>query len=176
MKQRGLARVRGKRSQGPDRRGTRTDKAPPVSAEGEYRDPTVCDACGAIYARKSWRRSRRRRLRTLLEGADWARCPGCRQVREGRFYGQVLLRGAWFLGHQQEVRRRVTNVEARARYTQPLRRLVAMGRRGDAIEVTTTSQKLAHRVVHELQKAFGGRAAYAWSEHHGRLTATLSRD
>jgi hypothetical protein len=97
-------------------------------------------------------------------------------VREGRFYGRVLVRGDWFLGHQDEVRRRVVNVEARARYTQPLRRLVTMGRRGDALEVTTTSQKLAHRVVHELQKAFGGRAAYDWSERDGRLTATLSRD
>jgi hypothetical protein len=97
-------------------------------------------------------------------------------VREGRFYGRVLVRGDWFLGHQDEVRRRVVNVEARARYTQPLRRLVTMGRRGDALEVTTTSQKLAHRVVHELQKAFGGRAAYAWSERDGRLTATLARD
>ena len=175
MKQRGL-RARGQRQQGPDRRGTRNDKTPPVSAEVAYREPTVCDACGAVYVRKTWRRSRRRRLRALLEEADWARCPGCRQVREGRSYGRVLLKGDWFLGHQDEVRRRVVNVEARARYTQPLRRLVTMGRRGDALEVTTTSQKLAHRVVHELQKAFGGRAAYDWSERDGRLTATLSRD
>jgi hypothetical protein len=96
-------------------------------------------------------------------------------VREGRSYGRVLLKGDWFLGHQEEVHRRVVNVEARARYTQPLRRLVSIKRRGDAVEVTTTSQKLAHRVVHELQKAFGGRASYAWSDHDGRLTASLER-
>ncbi len=174
MKQRGLARAH--REQGLDRRGTRNDKRPPVSIKLSYREPTVCDACGAVYVRKTWRRSRRRRLRALLEEADWARCPACQQVREGRFYGRVLLRGDWFLDHEADVRRRVVNVEARARYTQPLRRLVAMERRGDAVEVTTTSQKLAHRVVHELQKAFGGRASYSWSEGDGRLTATLARD
>ena len=176
MKLRGLARANRERVRGIDRRGVRNDKRPPVSAKLAYREPTVCDACGAVYVRKTWRRSRRRRLRALLAGADWARCPACQQVREGRFYGRVLLRGGWFLDHQADVRLRVINVEARARYTQPLRRLVAMERRGDAVEVTTTSQKLAHRVVHELQKAFGGRASYSWSEGDGRLTATLARD
>jgi hypothetical protein len=176
MKRRGLGRVRGERRRRLDRRGTRTDRRPPVAYRLVYREPTVCDACGAVYTRKTWRRSRRRRLRALLEEADWARCPACRQVREGRSYGRVLLRGEWFLGHQEDVRRRVVNVEARARYTQPLRRLVAMGRSGETLEVTTTSQKLAHRVVHELQKAFGGRASYSWSQPDGRLTATLARD
>jgi hypothetical protein len=88
----------------------------------------------------------------------------------------VRLRGDWYLERQEEVRRRVANVETRALHTQPLRRLVSIGRRGGALELTTTSQKLAHRLVHELQKAFGGRASYAWSDREGRLTATLSRD
>lgn len=35
----------------------------------------------------------------------------------------------------------------------------------------TTSEELAHRIVHALQKAFGGRAAYAWSDRDGSLRA-----
>ena len=174
MKQRGLSRAR--RRQGLDRRGARDDKRAPVSTRLVYDEPTVCDACGAVYVRKTWRRSRRRRLRALLEGACWARCPACQQVREGRFFGRVVLRGEWFRDHQDDVRRRVANVEARARYTQPLRRLVAIERRRDGLEVTTTWQKLAHRVAHELQKVFGGSASYSWSERDGRLSATLARD
>ncbi|MBV8356385.1 MAG: hypothetical protein JO189_00400, partial [Deltaproteobacteria bacterium] len=30
--------------------------------------------------------------------------------------------------------------------------------------VLTTSQKLAHRLAHELKKAFGGRVTYNWSD------------
>jgi hypothetical protein len=37
--------------------------------------------------------------------------------------------------------------------------------------VLTTSQKLAHRIARELQKAFGGRARYTWSDQDGALTA-----
>ena len=75
-----------------------------------------------------------------------------------------------------EVRRRIANVEARARHTQPERRLVRIRRQGDELSVTTTSQKLAHRVVHELEKAFGGRASYTWSDRDGSLAATWVRD
>ena len=40
----------------------------------------------------------------------------------------------------------------------------------------TTSQKLAHRIARELQKAFGGRARYSWSEQNGSLTAIWQQE
>jgi hypothetical protein len=41
--------------------------------------------------------------------------------------------------------------------------------------VVATSQKLAHRIVYELRKAFRGRATYAWSADDGSLLATWER-
>jgi len=35
------------------------------------------------------------------------------------------------------------------------------------LEILTTSQKLAHRIAHELAKAFGGRAKYQWGRADG---------
>jgi hypothetical protein len=70
-----------------------------------------------------------------------------------------------------EVRRRIWNVEHRARYTQPEHRLVRIERRLGALEVLTTSQKLAHRIARELQKAFGGRVEFEWNEEDGALEA-----
>jgi hypothetical protein len=52
----------------------------------------------------------------------------------------------------------------RASKTQPERRLVSVDVRDGEVEVLTTSQKLAHRLAHELKKAFGGRVAYNWSD------------
>jgi prepilin-type processing-associated H-X9-DG protein len=40
------------------------------------------------------------------------------------------------------------------------------------LEVLTTSQKLAHRIAHELAKAFGGRANYQWADGEAGLLAT----
>jgi NMD protein affecting ribosome stability and mRNA decay len=152
----------------------RTDKSPPVAGEYAYPEAAQCGGCGAVYLRKTWRRSEPRRIGAYLKGAERVLCPACRQVGEGRAYGRVLLRGEWLLEHEAEVRRRIAAVESRARHTQPERRIVAVARRGAALEVTTTSQKLAHRVARELEKAFGGEAAYAWSDRDGSLRATWS--
>jgi hypothetical protein len=50
--------------------------------------------------------------------------------------------------------------------------VVSVRRLGSDLEVSTTSQELAHRMVRELVKAFGGRARYSWSDGDGGLFAT----
>lgn len=174
MKTRGLNKIDTGRQRGLDHRGVRTDKSPPVSGEYAYPDSAQCRGCGAVFIRKTWRRSESRRRGAYLRGAEQVRCPACRQVGEGRAYGHVLLRGKWLFEHEADVRRRIAAVESRARYTQPERRLVAIARRGDVLEVATTSQKLAHRLARELEKAFGGETSYAWSDRDGSLRATWS--
>ncbi len=62
-----------------------------------------------------------------------------------------------------------------AQLTQPERRPVSAAHDGNVLEVLTTSQKLAHRVVRELQQAFRGRASYEWSDG-GSLFAVWERD
>jgi hypothetical protein len=69
----------------------------------------------------------------------------------------VVLRGTYVSGHDDAIRRRIHNVAARAGKTQPERRIVSVEPDGEGLEVIATSQKLAHRIVHELKKAFGGR-------------------
>ena len=174
MKTRGLQRSERGRQRGLDHRGVRTDKSPPVSGEYAYPEPALCVGCGAVYVRKTWRRSDRRRLGAYLQDAERVSCPACRQVGEGRGYGHVLLRGAGLADREDEVRRRIAAVESRARFSQPERRLVEVAEGGDGLEVITTSQKLAHRLVRELEKAFGGETSYTWSDRDGSLRATWS--
>ena len=161
-----------------DHRGVKSQKAPPVQTKNPaLRDPTVCTGCGAVYRRKTWRRSAVRSLQALLPGAAFGVCPACTQVRgRRRSFGRVILRGSYLPAHEAEIRRRIMNVVERAGFTQPERRLVSMKRVGAQLEVTTTSQKLAHRLVHELKKAFRGSVSYAWSDRDGGLLATWERD
>ena len=162
------AETRGKGAiRGRARSGVRSDRTPPVGRRQRAREATSCVLCGAAFTRKVWRQG-------PLAGATadaWTLCPACSQLAEGEYFGRVVARGAFVAAHEPEIRRRIGNVAARARFTQPERRLETVERRGDGIEVHTTSQKLAHRIARELEKAFGGRVTYAWSDRDGGLLA-----
>lgn len=154
-----------------DRRGARSNMSPPVAQkERPPADPSVCDSCGSVYTAKTWRRNRPLPAK-LLNAAAWTVCPGCKQARSGEYFGRVLVRGVNALSSLDAIRSRIANVERRAEFTQPERRIVASNWDGSTLEVLTTSQKLAHRIARELQKAFGGRARYTWSDKDGALTA-----
>lgn len=159
-----------------NRRGSRTTKKPAVAAKGKaLPDPSCCERCGAIFSRQTWRKGRGV-TQTLLTTVYWTVCPACHQADSGEYYGRVSLRGAFVAAHEDAIRRRIENVAALASVTQPQRRLVAIDRDRNGLEVLTTSQKLAHRIVHELKKTFRGRASYAWSDTDGSLFATWMRD
>ena len=102
-------------------------------------------------------------------------CPACEQAKRKEGQGRILVRGRFALAHEDDIRARIRNVAARAGYTQPQRRVVSVDREGDALEVLTTSQKLAHRIVIELKKVFRGRATFDWSDD-GTLLATWRRE
>src|SRR5262249_60235864 len=102
-------------------------------------------------------------------------CRACRSAGRREGYGKVVIRGAYAAANEDAIRKRIRNVSSRARFTQPQRRIVSVERSGPVLEVVTTSQKLAHRIVHELRKAFRGRASYAWSADAGSLPATWER-
>jgi NMD protein affecting ribosome stability and mRNA decay len=103
---------------------------------------------------------------------NWTLCPACSQVEDLEYFGRVLITQPLEPERESEVRRRIYNVERRARATQPERRLVQLGRSRDGLEVLTTSQKLAHRIAKELEKAFGGRAHFEWTAREAMLEAT----
>ncbi len=151
-----------------NRAAVRDDKSPAVAHKTRTpKDPSICERCGAVYERKTWRADRRI-TSDLSAVADWTVCPACVQVGKLEGQGRVVLLGSGVAAHAALIRRRIDNVARRASATQPLRRVVAideLGARGDeGLEVLTTSQKLAHRIVHELKKLFGGNASYSWQD------------
>jgi NMD protein affecting ribosome stability and mRNA decay len=154
-----------------DRRGSQSDKTPPVARRQSFSDPSICDRCGAVYRAKSWRRGRRL-APEFLDKARWVVCPGCIQVATGEYHGQVLIEVGD--GTEREaISARVTNVADRAQTTQPERKIVSTNWNNKTLEVLTTSQKLAHRIAHEVQKAFGARVHYSWADTDGTLLATV---
>jgi hypothetical protein len=153
------------------RKGTRTGKSATVAARTPLREPTVCGRCGAVFSHRTWRRDHGLTAHALAS-AVWAVCPACKQVKSGEYCGRVVARGAAVESNEAVIRRRIANVAARAEFTQPEHRVVSISREGSTLAVLTTSQKLAHRIAHELKKVFGGKTSYAWSDRDGTLLAT----
>ncbi len=154
------------------RGGTASGRQHPAERrQGRLAEPAACERCGAIFRHRVWRRGRAP-SHAFLTTVKWVVCPACRQVGAEEFLGRVLVRGEPVQAQDALVRRRIENVAARARAKQPERRVVSVERRGNTLEVLTTSQKLAHRIVHALQRLLGGQPRYRWSDD-GSLYATL---
>jgi NMD protein affecting ribosome stability and mRNA decay len=155
-----------------NRRAVRDDKAPQVVRKTPpIHEPTVCARCGAVFVRKTWRHDH-----TLsdeqIDRARWGFCPACEQVSRHEGQGRLIIRGV-APDKQGDLRRRIENAAKRAMRTQPERRIASIDTTngGGAIEVLTTSQKLAHRLAHEVKKLLRGKVSYSWSDD-GTLFAT----
>jgi RNA polymerase subunit RPABC4/transcription elongation factor Spt4 len=131
----------------------------------------MCERCAAIFQRKTWR-SGRKLTGTLLERTTWTVCPACAQTKgRDEYYGKVVVRGLMGSPTADQVLRRIQNVGRRAEATQPEHRVLSLRWNDDVLQVLTTSQKVAHRIAHELKKAFGGTATYSWADRDGTLLA-----
>lgn len=151
-----------------DNKGPRvTRKTPPIH------EPTVCARCGAVFLRKTWRHDH-----TLtdeqIERGRWGFCPACEQVSRQEGQGCLIIRGLP-VDRQGDVRRRIENAAERAIKSQPERRIVSIdtAEGGSGLDILTTSQKLTHRLAHEIKKLLRGRVSYSWSDD-GTLFATWS--
>ncbi|MEW6270017.1 MAG: hypothetical protein AB1689_12055 [Thermodesulfobacteriota bacterium] len=144
------------------RRGTADGRVQPEEARRGRRDePVVCERCGAMLRQRRWLQPGKHGHELLAE-ARWEVCPACEAQEREEYQGRVLIEGGILAGSEQAIRRRVQKVAERAELTQSQRRIVSIDAVDGKLEILTTSQKLAHRIVHELKKAFGGRASYQW--------------
>jgi len=147
-----------------NRSAVRNTKGPAVALKtARVREPTVCARCGAVFLRKTWRHTHALNDEQL-ERAEWGFCPACQQVAQQEGQGRLLIKGAAVAQSRDAIEQRIQNVAKRAGKSQPERRLVSVDSHDGEVEVLTTSQKLAHRLAHELKKAFGGRVTYNWSD------------
>ncbi len=105
------------------RRGSQSDKTPPAARKQQFGDPSICDRCGAVYSKKTWRRGHRL-TSEIIDRAKWVTFPGCKQTASGEYHGRVLIK----LGgetRREGVSARIANVERRAQITQPERQIVS---------------------------------------------------
>lgn len=135
-------------------------------------EPAVCEGCGAVYANRRWTAAgsafgneRHKHWRP----AQTTVCPACTQQRTGEPHGFVYLDGAFFATHHEEIEHLLLNEAERAAEDNPLARIMEWKRDDDhKLTVTTTTEHLAQRLGHALEKSFKGRVHYDFS-HENKL-------
>lgn len=143
-------------------------------------EPAVCKECGAIYANRRWTAASSTSTKSPdghLRQAQMTLCPACKQQRTGEPRGFVFLDGDFFSSHSEEIERLLRNEAKRSEADNPLARTMEF-KRGDGhkLTVSTTTEHLAQRLGHALEKAFGGSVHYDFSHENKLARVSWRRD
>ncbi len=127
-------------------------------------DMAVCGTCEAVYYKKRWTMKRATVGAAVAKKKTAVVCPACRKVRDRFVGGFVTIKGGFAKAHKDEILRLVKNKEGIAMRHNPLDRIIEIKEKRGAIEVTTTTEKLAQRIGRMLHKTFDGEVEYKWAE------------
>lgn len=133
--------------------------------------PAVCPGCGAVYVKRRWSHSPGARARVSAAGAPLAVrvCRTCRQRTMGVPHGYLHIDGEFFPAHRAEMEHLLHNEVERAGADNPLHQVLGWEDLGSGtLLVTTSTEHLAQRLGHALQKAYDGDVHYGFS-HENKL-------
>ena len=142
-------------------------------------EPAVCKRCGAFYANRRWtaQTSVTNKKHRYRRPVNVTVCPACKQASNHEPHGFVYLDGAFFVGHRQEIKNLLLNEAKRAGEDNPLARILEL-KEGDRhkFTVTTTTEHLAQRLGHAVEKAFGGEVQYNFSHENKIARVSWQRE
>ncbi len=143
------------------RKSLDTQKDPYLSRTSPE-DMSACKKCGAVYHDKRWTH-RKDAEAAAVKTTNAVLCPACQKVKEGFAGGFITIQGDFVKEHRDEILNLVRNKETLASRINPLEQIMDIVERKGAIEITTTTEKLAQRIGRILAKAFRGDVVYKWS-------------
>ena len=149
-------------------------------AKRALQEPAVCGSCGGVYIKRRWTTADTER--GTHEPEHWrpaklTTCPACVQAQEGVPSGYVYLKGAFLIAHRDEIERLLRNEAERAAEDNPLARIMLWKENGDGkLTLSTTTEHLAQRLGHALEKAFDGKVEYDFSHENKLARVTWQRD
>jgi hypothetical protein len=131
-------------------------------------EPIVCEGCGATYSHRRWtsKGELRRNRSAPTRAVHIELCPACKQERDGVAGGFVYLTGEFLRKHRDEIERLLTNEADRDAQDNPLARIMSWEEIESQLVVKTTTEHLAQRLGHALEKAFDGDVRYDFSHEN----------
>jgi len=144
------------------------------------KEPAVCASCGAVYANRRWTAADTQRGKH--EPKHWrpasvTTCPACVQAHGGAPGGYVNLEGAFLVAHRDDIESLLRNEAERAAEDNPLARIMLWKENGNGkLTLSTTTEHLAQRLGHAVEKAYDGRVVYDFSHDNKLARVTWRRD
>jgi NMD protein affecting ribosome stability and mRNA decay len=148
-------------------------------ATRSIKEPAVCRACQATRIKRRWTKGDG----SSLSGkghpgpAQMTLCPACKQASTGEPRGLVFVGGAFFTAHTDEIENLLRNEVKRAAEDNVLARIMDWKKEdGPKLSITTTTEHLAQRLGHALNKAFDGDVKYDFSHENKIERVSWHRD
>jgi hypothetical protein len=144
------------------------------------KEPAVCGSCGAVYVKRRWTTAECER--GVHEPEHWrparvTTCPACVQMHGGTPSGYVYLEGAFVTAHRDDIENLLRNEAARAAEDNPLSRIMLLKEDGERkLTLSTTTEHLAQRLGHAMEKAFDGKVEYDFSHENKLARVRWQRD
>jgi NMD protein affecting ribosome stability and mRNA decay len=128
-----------------------------------------CSECGAVFLKGRWTWGPR------PKEALATTCPACLRIQDSFPGGYVTLKGPFVQAHREELKQLVQAREAHEKAEHPLERLMAIGERKEAIEITTTGNHLARAIGNAVRAAYDGTLKVRYESDENLVRAFWSR-
>lgn len=143
-------------------------------------EPAVCEVCGDVYADRRWTKPNAERTdgkHKHFRPASKVVCPACERQRSGVPSGYVYVQGEFFASHQDEIKQLLENEAERTAEDNPMARIMEWQADPEGqLTVTTTTEHLAQRLGHALNKAYHGKVRYGFSHRNKLARVWWQRD
>jgi NMD protein affecting ribosome stability and mRNA decay len=136
--------------------------------KGKLQEPSVCTQCGAIFHQGRWQWSK------APVNAHETICPACHRILDRFPAGLVTLEGKFFNENHVEILNLVHNEEKRERAEHPLKRIMAVEKKGGGVLVTTTDIHLARSIGDAVHHAYQGKLEYHYNPEQNLLRVNWS--
>jgi hypothetical protein len=146
---------------------------------GARSEPAKCSTCGAVYADRRWTLAgtpqKKKGKHKRWHPQTITLCPACKKKREGLAAGFVYVSGDFLPAHRDEIEHLFGEEARRAAVDNPLARIMKLETdESGQLVVSTTTEHLAQRLGHALEKAFQGEVRYDFS-HENKLARVYWR-
>lgn len=142
-------------------------------------DPTVCEKCGAVYSRGRWttKQETQEAAKPMhFHPAASTVCPACKQIAAGTVGGYLSVDGRFLSEHRIDIDNLIENEVQRAMVDNPLSRIIDRKEADGALTIETTTEHLAQRLGHALNKAFDGDVNYQFAGENKVARVRWHRD
>lgn len=141
----------------------------PYREAGKPPQDARCPECGVVFRGGRWTWG------PVPKDALSVTCPACLRIQDRFPGGYVTLKGPFVKQHRDELKKLVEAREAYEKAEHPLERLMDIGERAGALEITTTGNHLARAIGNAVRAAYDGQLKLRYESEENLVRAVWTR-